>query len=289
LQVALKSPRVKKERVVQRILSLTKNHKTIAISKLYKVRATQLMELRRKFRKDMEIIVVKNKVASIALKKTDLEKAEDFIKEIKDQSALIFTNMDPFKLYMLLEKNKVNLPARPGDIATEDVVISAGNTGMAPGPVLSEFKEAKIPTRIDSGSIWVSKDTVVANKGDPISPKLASLLSRLGIKPVRAGLSVSVAWSDGLIFHEKDMKLDVDEYEHSIQDAYLNAKALALGVNYPTKETLPLIIIRYETEARSLAIAAGYLSKDVMADILVKCNNEAMILYGKLKDKGYTK
>lgn len=287
MQVALKRPRLKKERIVQRILSLTNNYKTIAMSKLYKVRAAQLMELRKKFRKDMEIIVIKNKVASIALKQTNLSNIEDFIKEIKGQSALIFTNIDPFKLYMLLEKNKVNLPARPGDIATEDIVIPAGNTGMAPGPILSEFKEAKIPTRIDSGSIWVSKDTVVANKGDSISPKLASLLSKLGIKPVRAGLSVSIAWYDGSIYHEKDMKLDIEEYKRLIQDAYANAKALATEASYPTKETLPLIVIRCENEARSLAIGSGYISKDIIKDILTKCNNDAMILYSKLRDKGY--
>ncbi|MEM3383437.1 MAG: 50S ribosomal protein L10 [Nitrososphaerales archaeon] len=287
MQVALKRPRLKKERIVQRIISLTKNYRTIAMAKLYKVRAAQLMELRKKFRKDMEIMVIKNKVASIAFKQTDLSKIEDFIKEIKGQSALIFTDMDPFKLYMLLEKNKVNLPARPGDIATEDIVIPAGNTGIAPGPILSDFKEAKIPTRIDSGSIWISKDTVVANKGDSISPKLASLLSKLGIKPVRAGLSIFTAWRDGLIFHEKDMKLDLEEYKHLIQDAYANAKALAIKASYPTKETLPPIIIKCENEARSLAITSSYISKDTIADILVKYNNEAMVLYSKVRDKGY--
>jgi len=246
------------------------------------------MELRRKFRKDMEILVIKNKLASIAFKKTGLNKVENFVDELKGQSALVFTNIDPFKLYMLLEKNKVNLPARPGDTATEDILIPAGNTGIPPGPVLSEFKEAKIPTRIDSGSVWVSKDTIVAKEGDLILPKLASLLSRLGIKPVRAGLSISAAWHDGLIFREKDMMLDLDEYRHSIQDAYLYAKALAIGASYPTRETLPLIIRRYEVEARSLAIASGYPSKEVIVDILIKYNKEAMVLYSKLRDKGYT-
>ncbi|MCP8315185.1 MAG: 50S ribosomal protein L10 [archaeon] len=288
MQVTLKSRRVEKERTIQRILSLAKNYKTIAISKLHKVRTTQLMELRRRFRKDMEIMVIKNKLASIAFKKTGLNKVEDFVDELKGQSALIFTNIDPFKLYMLLEKSKVNLPARPGDMATEDIVIPAGNTGIPPGPVLSEFKEAKIPTRIDTGSVWVSKDTIVAKEGDLILPKLASLLSRLGIKPVRAGLSVSAAWYDGSIFHEKDMMIDLDEYKCSIQDAYLNAKALAIGASYPTRETLPLIIRRFEAEARSLAIASGYISKEVIVDILMKYNNEAMVLYSKLRDRGYT-
>ncbi len=288
MQVTLKSRRADKERTIKRILSNVKNYKTIAISNLHKVRTTQLMELRRKFRKDMEILVIKNKLASIAFKKTGLNKVENFVDELKGQSALVFTNIDPFKLYMLLEKNKVNLPARPGDMATEDILIPAGNTGIPPGPVLSEFKEAKIPTRIDSGSVWVSKDTIVAKEGDLILPKLASLLSRLGIKPVRAGLSISAAWHDGLIFREKDMMLDLDEYRHSIQDAYLYAKALAIGASYPTRETLPLIIRRYEVEARSLAIASGYPSKEVIVDILIKYNKEAMVLYSKLRDKGYT-
>lgn len=288
MQVALKSRRVKKESAIQKILSNAKKCKTIAVSKLHKVRATQLMELRRKFRKDMEIMVIKNNVASIAFGKTSLEKVENFVDELKGQSALIFTNIDPFKLDILLEKNKVNLPARPGDIATEDIFIPAGNTGIPPGPVLSEFKEAKIPTRIDSGSVWVSNDTIVAQKGDLISPKLASLLSRLGIKPVRAGLSVSAAWHDGLIFHEMDLKLDWDEYRRSIQDAHLNAISLALGASYPTRETLPSIISRLEAEARSLAIAAGYPSKEVMADILIKSYNETLVLYSKLRDRKYT-
>ncbi len=288
MQVALKSRRVKKESAIQKILSNVEKCKTIAVSKLHKVRATQLMELRRKFRKDMEIMVIKNNVASIAFGKTSLEKVENFVDELKGQSALIFTNIDPFKLDILLEKNKVNLPARPGDIATEDIFIPAGNTGIPPGPVLSEFKEAKIPTRIDSGSVWVSNDTIVAQKGDLISPKLASLLSRLGIKPVRAGLSVSAAWHDGLIFHEMDLKLDWDEYRRSIQDAHLNAISLALGASYPTRETLPSIISRLEAEARSLAIAAGYPSKEVMADILIKSYNETLVLYSKLRDRKYT-
>jgi large subunit ribosomal protein L10 len=285
LQVSLRSRRAEKERTIKRVISLKKKYVTMAISRIHKVRASQLMELRRKFRKNMEITVVKNKIASIALRQAGMN--EKFTDELRGQSALLFTNMDPFKLYLLLEKNKVNLPARPGDVATEDITIPAGNTGIPPGPVLSEFKEVKVPTRIDSGSIWVSKDTVVVGKGDVISPKLASLLSRLGMRPIRAGLSVSAAFSDGLIFHDKDIMLDLNEYQSYIKEAFLNAKALAIGAFYPTKEILPLIISRYEHEARTLAVVLGYLSKDVMVEILARHKQEAIILHSKIKEKGY--
>jgi len=46
----------------------------------------------------------------------------------------MFTNMSPFKLNVLLGKNKIMLAARGGDIASMDVVVPPKNTGIAPGP-----------------------------------------------------------------------------------------------------------------------------------------------------------
>ncbi|MCP8323732.1 MAG: 50S ribosomal protein L10 [Candidatus Methylarchaceae archaeon HK02M2] len=276
MQVAVGSGRVKKKRIMQEVATLVKKYKCIAISSLYKIRAAQLMELRKKFRNEMEILVVKNKIASIALEKENLTKK--FTEELKGQSALIFTDIDPFQLDIMFEKNRVNLQARPGDIATDDIMIPAGNTGIPPGPVLSEFKEAKVPAKIDSGSIWVLKDTVAIKKGEAISPKLASLLSRLGVKPIRAGLSLYASWYDGLMLYEKDIKLDLDEHRRKIQEAYHNVNTIAIAASYLTKETLPLIISKFEFEARTLAISASYMSKDVIVDLLVKGNNQVMLL-----------
>ncbi|MCP8318274.1 MAG: 50S ribosomal protein L10 [Candidatus Methylarchaceae archaeon HK01B] len=285
MQVALESPRAKKQRIIKRVTVLAKKYQCIAISSLYKIRAAQLMELRKKFRNNMEILVVKNKIASMALKEEGLEISERFTDKLKGQSAMIFTNIDPFKLDMMFEKNKVNLQARPGDLATEEIMIPEGNTGIPPGPVLSEFKEAKVPTKIDAGSIWVSKDTTVVRKGESISPKLASLLSRLDVKPIRAGLSAYVVWFEGSILYERDIKLDLEEYRRQIEEVYLNANRIAIEASYPTRETLPFIISKFELKARLLAITAGYMSKDVIIDLLVKCNNEAILL---AMTSGYT-
>src|SRR5579875_2788685 len=128
-----------------------------------------------------------------ALQQLGIQRASEFVSRLDGQNALIFTNMNPFKLFLVLEKSKVSLPARAGDIATENIIIPSGNTGIPPGPVLSEFKEAGVPTRIESGNIFVSKDTIVARPGDSISPKLAGLLARLNLKPIKAGLSIFMA------------------------------------------------------------------------------------------------
>ena len=52
----------------------------------------------------------------------------------------MLTNMSPFKLNVLLGKNKVMLFARGGDNASMDVVIRQ-NTGIAPGPMLMILKK----------------------------------------------------------------------------------------------------------------------------------------------------
>ena len=129
-----------------------------------KVRSAQLMAIRKKFRNEIKIITIKNKVAQRSFEKifNDVKGLEFLNKELEGQCALMFTNLSPFKLNLTFDKNKIFLAAKGGDIAPNELVVPAGNTGINPGPVLSEFKESKVPTKIDQGTIWVSKDTIVA-------------------------------------------------------------------------------------------------------------------------------
>lgn len=275
--------RVEKVRSFERLQTLAKKYRTVAVSKLYKVRAAQLAELRRALRGDVEIVAGKNRITRRALTDVGLKDVGGFVERLEGQNALIFTNMDPFRLNLILEKKKVQLPARAGDVAPEDVVIPSGNTGMPPGPVLSEFKEARVPTRIDAGSIWVTENTIVAKKGETITPKLAGLLSRLGLKPIRAGLSVAFAFFDGLILEEKDVRLDLDEYRRLIQQGHTSSYALSIGAPYPIKQTLPFILGRAHLQAHSLALEAGYVSRDTIPFLLIKSSSEAMTLYHRVK------
>ena len=195
----------KKRLMYDELQHLPKEYNVLALSRMTKVRATQLMMIRKKFRNDIKIKVIKNKVAIRAFEKVkDIVGLENLSKQLEGQCALIFTNINPFKLNLIFAKNKVFLPAKGGDIVTKEIVIPAGNTGITPGPVLSEFKAANVSTRIDQGTIWVSKDTLVAKPGDVISTQLASLLSKLNVKPIEAGISVNFAVAEGLIFQEKD-------------------------------------------------------------------------------------
>jgi len=277
----------KKKAVVEKAAILAKKYPVIVVTKLSKVRSTQLMAVRKALRGNAEVFVVKNRLAALALKKAGIKNTEELLGHLTGQNALIFSNLDPFKLFLTLEKNRVNLPARAGDVAPEDIIVPAGNTGLPAGPVLSEFREAGIPTKIEAGSVWVNRDSVAAKKGSVISPKLASLFSKLGIKPIRAGLSVALGYERGLVYSGDLIAIDLDEYRRSLTQAYSSSKGLAIIIGYVTKETAPEIIAKAYREALALATETGTLTKETAPRIFAKAEAEASALLTKAREKGF--
>lgn len=280
----------KKTELYKKLQDLAKSYDVIALSRMTKVRSTQLMSIRKKFRNEIKIITIKNKVAQRAFEKIleEVKGLKLLNNELEGQCALMFTNISPFKLNLTFDKNKIFLPAKGGDIAPNEITISAGNTGINPGPVLSEFKESNVPTKIDQGTIWVSKDTVVAKKGQIISQKLAALLSKLDIKPIEAGIAVNYAISEGLALKESDLKINLDEYIDNLVKSFQEALSLSVEAVYFTKEALPLILSKAKQQALSVATEAAYLSEDSTPMVLMKANAISGSLAQQLNSKGYT-
>jgi large subunit ribosomal protein L10 len=277
-------PEWKKE-IVERLKEYFRRYPVVAAAELSKARSAMLHEIRRRLRNQVEITVIKKSLARKAAEELKEERPNltRFIDSIKGGALLLFTGMDPFKLSLLVQRNKVRVEARGGDVAESDIVVPAGNTGIPPGPVISEFSALKIPTKIDSGTIWITMDTVAARKGEVISPKLASLLSRLGVKPVETGLSLISAYSDGTVIAGEDLKLDLGEYRRRIIEAASNALNLAVNANIPTRESLPFIIARAYLEARRIAVEAEYPDKEIIRESIISAHLKALKLSAKAK------
>jgi large subunit ribosomal protein L10 len=279
----------KKRMLYQELQELPGTYDVIALSKMSKVRATQLMTIRKKFRNEIKIRVIKNRVAQRAFEKLNNRPGLDYLsKELEGQCALLFTNISPFKLNLIFDKNKVFLPAKGGDIATKDIIIPAGNTGISPGPVLSEFKEANVSTKIDQGTIWVGKDTVVVRSGSIISQKLASLMSKLNIKPIEAGISISLAIAEGLVLKENDLKINLTEYREEFARSFHEAVSLAIETSYSTVETITHLLVRAYQNATALATDSGYLSPDSVQFVFVRANANGQIIANQVKKSGYS-
>ena len=274
----------RKAQMYQQLQELPKKYKVLALIKMNKVRSTQILPLRKILKDDVEFVSIKDKVAKKALESLDVPGIKEIAGDLTGQCMFIFTNMSPFKLNVLLAKNKIMMAARGGDIASIDIVVPAKNTGIAPGPMLTEFKEAGIPTKIDQGTIWIAKDSTPVLKGEAINEKLASILGKLDIKPVEAGISLFTALEDGLKYAEQEMIIDVEKIREEFSQAHQEAVSLSIEAAYITPENISQILSKAAQSARSVSIESGYMTDETKEQILQKADSQARALAGQAKD-----
>lgn len=274
----------RKAQMYQQLQELPKKYKVVAVIKMNKVRSSQILPLRKTFKGEVEFVSIKDKVAQLALNKLDIPGIKEIAEDLKGQCMFMFTNMSPFKLNVLLAKNKIMMAARAGDVASIDIIVPAKNTGIAPGPMLTEFKEAGIPTKIDQGTIWISKDSTPVAKGGIINEKLASLLGKLDIKPVEAGISLYSAIEDGLKYAEAEMIIDVEKIKEQIAQAHQEAISLSIEAAYITTDNISQILSKASQYARSLSIESGFMTDETKEQILQKADAQARAVAEQAKD-----
>jgi large subunit ribosomal protein L10 len=259
---------------VDAIKDILKEYKSIGIASLKKVRASQLQELKKSMKGKVYLRVLKNTLIKIAIdemNQAELKKLEEYL---EGSNVFLFTDLNPFKLALLLERGKVKTTAKANDIAAMDVVIPAGNTGQPPGPVISQLNGVGLPTRIESGSVWISKDTLVVRRGEPINERLAGVLSKLGIKAVELGISMRAVFDDGMIITGDQLVVDVEATRKSLQANQSESFALALEIGYASKDTIKPLLQRAHQKAVALSVAGAIPTKDTIADIIRKANAE---------------
>ncbi|AJW71482.1 50S ribosomal protein L10 [Nitrosopumilus adriaticus] len=274
----------RKTQMYQQLQELPKKYKVVSVIKLNKVRSTQILPLRKVLKDDVEFVAIKDKVAQKALNSLDIPGIKAIADQLEGQCMFLFTNMSPFKLNVLLAKNKIMMAARGGDIASIDIVVPAKNTGIAPGPMLTEFKEAGIPTKIDQGTIWIAKDSTPVLKGEAINEKLASILGKLDIKPVEAGISLFTALEEGSVYAADDMVIDVEKIRAEFGQAYQEAVSLSIEAAYITAENISQILSKASQHARSLSIESGFMTDETKEQILQKADAQAKAVAGQAKD-----
>ena len=272
-----------KTKEVEEITNLLKRYKIIGIASLQKVRAPQLQEFKKNLADKVFMRVLKNTLMKLAIEnckeRADLKKLEE---HMKGPNVFMFTDLNPFKLALILERGKVKTTAKSGDTAAFDVVVPAGNTGQPPGPIISQLNAVGLPTRIESGSVWIYKDTLVVKKGEAINERLASMLSKLGIKPVETGLTLTVVFDEGLIVTQNQLKLDLEGTEHDVENAYAESFALSLSISYPTKENMVALLQIAHKEAYALSLGAAIPTKETIEDLIRKAHAEMLSLSSRV-------
>ena len=272
------SPQILQEKSneVEEIKTVLKSYNAIGIASLKKVRSSQLQELKKKLGNKVSMKVFKNNLLKFALDSLDdknLKKIEEYI---SGSNIYLFTNLNPFKLALLLEKGKIKTIAKTGDIAAMDITVPEGNTGQPPGPIISLLNSAGLPTRIQSGSVWVSKDTFVANKGDIINERISGVLAKLGIKAVELGLSMRAVLDNGLIIPGDALNINLDETRNTLITSHNEAFALSLEIAFPTTENTAILLQTAHQKAFLLSLNAAIPNKANIADLIKKAHTEML-------------
>ena len=207
----------KKDRVVE-LTEILQQDGVIGIVDTTGVPATAMLGMRSELRSMMSLTMAKKTLFRLARKNEGLEEQsletmmENAAQPDLDQSS----NLSPFQLFNELEKTRTGRSAKEGDIAPQDIVVEAGETDFAPGPIVGELSAVGIPAKIDKGKVMIQQTVTDDNQGDEIPGDLGLMLDKLGIKPIEIGIILCGAMQDGILMPPEDLDLDLDGFRNKI-------------------------------------------------------------------------
>lgn len=249
------------------------------------VGAKQLTGIRESLRGSATMIMARNTLMIRALEIAKKKRIKDLVEHVSGPVAFMFSNEDPFVLTKFLSENKAAAPAKGGQIAQKDIVVPAMNTGVAPGPFISELAALRIPSRVKGGVIHVTDDTVAVKAGDVISNAMALMLTRLGIEPMELQLKLIAAYTDGAVLTGSSLEIDLGSLIAQVIAGHQFAVNLSINIGYPTAETIPMILAKANMEAKSLTMKIGFFEPDMIGEFLAKANSEALALAAIISEK----
>jgi len=272
-----------KKQEVEEIKELIRKYPLFGVVGVAGIPAKQLQKMRRDLQGTAVLKVARNTLIKRAFDESheDVMKMDDYIDV---QTALIFTEQNPFKLYKVLEQSKSPSPIKGGTVAPKDIVVQAGPTGFPPGPILGEMQSVGIPAAIDAGKVVVRETKTVAKEGEVVSQKLAAMLTRLEVYPMIVGLDLRAVLEAGSVFTPDVLAIDETKFLSDVMLAARQALNLSVYAAYPTADNIRAIIAKATTESRNLGINAAVLEPDIMDALLGKAYSQMLAVASAASD-----
>ena len=276
-------PQWKKDEI-ENIKALIQSHKVFGMVGIEGILATKIQKIRRDLKDVAVLKVSRNTLTERALNQLG-ETIPEMNKYLDKQTALVFTNESPFKLYKMLEQTKTPSPIKAGAIAPMDIIVQKGPTSFPPGPILGEFQSAGIPASIEAGKVAIKETKVVCKAGEAVSQKLATMLAKLEIYPLIVGLDMRAAYDKGTIYGPELLAIDEGKYFSDIIRAAQNAFNLSVNTAYPTSATIGTLLAKAYAESKNLGVNAVILEPGVMDALLAKAHVQMTSVASKAADK----
>jgi len=254
---------------VEELIEKISKSRVVGVVGVREIPASNLQQMRGSLRGNVEIRMVRNTIARRALEASapEIRPLADFI---EDQTALIFSDDNPFKLNSLLEKGKQPMPIKAGSRAPKDIVVEAGETTFSPGPMVGKLQAAGIPAAIKGGKVVINQKITLAKEGEIVPAKTADILKTMEIFPRNVGLELRAVCEGGLIFKSKDLSINVEGKIAELCNASAKALSFAVEIGYTTPVTIGPMLQKAQTKARALVLEAAIPVPSMMEFILAK-------------------
>jgi len=241
-----------KKKIVEELSGLIKNKKTILIASIKNIPASQFQEIGKKLRSKAIIKVPKKNLIFRALDSSGNDVVKKLKEQIKDNVAILFSDIDCFDLALELINNKSPAKAKVGQEALEDIEIQAGPTDLVPGPAISELGAVGIKIQIEKGKINIKEPKIIAKKGEKISASAADIMGKLDIKPFSVGFTPLSAFDN----QEKKLYLEINiDKEGNLEElktAFGKALPFAIEIGYVCEDTIKFLIGKASMHEKSL-------------------------------------
>jgi large subunit ribosomal protein L10 len=261
-----------KKETAKELAHKLKSAKIIGMVNMEGLPAAQLLTLRKTLRGKVDLFMTKRRIMKVAVDqvKKDIPGLDKLFENAIGMPCLLFTHENPFSLYKTLKKSKSPAPAKAGQLAPRDIVIPAGPTPFAPGPVISELSMLGIKSGVEGGKVAVKVDSTVVKEGKPISAPLASMLLRLNIMPMEIGLNVVAVLENGVVYPARVLDIDEKKFMADLLGAAAAGVNLSVETVFLTKDTTPIIIQKAFRQAKSLALEASIPADAVIGELLAR-------------------
>ncbi len=270
-----------KTKIVKEFVNLIDKYPVIAAVDVENLPAKQLMNMRRSLRGKAHLQMTKQRLIKIALEQSKKENVSELKKHLKGMPALLFSEENPFSLFKTLKKSKSSAPIKAGQTTPKDILVKAGGTSFAPGPIIGELGSFGIKAGIDAGKVAIKEDKVVAKEGEVVNAKLAGILQRLEIHPMEIGLNLTAAYENGDVLTKDVLDIDQEAFLESIKEAYTEAFKLTISLAIPTKENITMLLQKAHTDSAALAMEQMIITSDNKEQVLAKAEAQAESLKEK--------
>jgi large subunit ribosomal protein L10 len=269
-----------KQGEVNELTNLITNNKIIGIIEIGGIPAPQMQRMRKNLQGIATIRSAKNNLILRAIDNAEKQKKgiSGLKESIKGQTAVIATEINPFKLFAQVKSIRTMSPARGGETAANDIEIKAGETPFKPGPIVGELQKAGIPAAIQEGKVVIKSDKIIVSKGEKIQTDVAQMLTRLEIFPIEIGMTLHAVFEDGGIFKPDILDINIDEFMGRMKQASTNAFNLAIETCWFNKITIKPILIKAYNNAYNLAIEQGITTKDTIKNLIIKAHANMLAL-----------